>query len=162
VKTIAIAAAIAAVVALAPAASALTPPSISFPAPAPVAPPCTAGQLRVTFGGERADSGQDVDRISVTDTGPACVLPAYAGLGLENGQHQRLPSEVAHEGSPSTLLLLLYGLSAHFTVTFGGDSTVGAVSATYLRVWTGGRYRTVRVGPVDVYEGELTESAYVQ
>ena len=106
------------------------------PAPAPAGttpaapagvPRCLEASLGTTVSSYQIGGGQYGIIIKLTNTGTAsCSLYGYPGLGLEDGSHHVMPSQVhwgetyfAHDPGPS-LIILSPGQSATSSVAFAG------------------------------------------
>jgi hypothetical protein len=112
-----------------------TPPQPTSPPPRvepttaarPAAPRCTEGNLSTAVSGYQTGGGQDGIILKLTNSGTgSCSLYGYPGLGLEDGSHHILPTQVhwgptyfAHDPGPS-LIILSPGQSATSSVAFAG------------------------------------------
>ena len=117
------------------------PASTASAPPAPAAVPrCPEGSLATAVSGYQVGGGQYGIILRLTNTGAAsCSLYGYPGLGLEDGSHHVLPSQVhwgatyfARDPGPS-LILLSRGQSATSSIAFAGGGP-GEPWADFLEV----------------------------
>jgi hypothetical protein len=136
--------------ALAIAGTALT----TLPASASGFPACTARQLHLTLGHERANTGHVSFTVTAANRGPACVLSGFPRLGLLDGHRNPLHSSVTRTGKAGSVLVL-NGLTAQAGVSYGTDGAFGTADAAYLTV--GGK--ALRMSGW-VYGGQLTVTTW--
>lgn len=133
------------------------PASAATQASVPPNPACTARQLHLTLGHERVNTGHISWTLTARDDGPACTLTGFPRLGLLDGHRNPLPEVTAVSGKAHSVLVL-NGLTAHLTLSFGSDGMTGE-RASYLKA--GGDVVSFPGGPALVYGGHLTETSWV-
>lgn len=133
------------------------PASAATQASVPPNPACTARQLHLTLGRERATTGHVSFTLTARNDGPACTLAGFPKLGLEDARGKHLPSSASATGKVSGKPLL-YRLTAQATVSYGSDGQFGAVPAAYLTA--GGKAVHIPGGIAWIYGGQLTTTTW--
>lgn len=137
-------------------ANASTPPVVVVTSPADSNPACVASQLRLTIGHERVNTGQVSYVLTAANRGAACTLGGFPRLSLLDGHRNPLPEVTAKSGKAHSVLVL-GGLAAHLTLSFGSDGMTGE-RASYLKA--GSDVAAFPGGPVLVSGGQVTVTSW--
>jgi hypothetical protein len=127
----------------------------TLPASASGFPACTARQLHLTLGHERANAGHVSYVVTAANRGPACTLSGWPKLGLLDANRNPLHEVTATTGKAGSVLVL-NGLAAHLTLSYGSDGT--GERAAYLKV--GGNVVRFPGGVALIYGGQLNTTGW--
>ncbi|PBC63877.1 hypothetical protein BKI49_12190 [Streptomyces sp. Tue6028] len=87
------------------------------PQAAPLTPPCTAADLRLSLGQEEYAAGSIFIPVNFTNTSTrVCSLRGYPGVSVLDAGHQQIGSPATHSSSPTTTVTVDPGQTVSATI----------------------------------------------